>query len=133
MFKLRNIYAVISFEKTSIEILVCEKNNSQMHCLYQNSIKNLNYLDDNGNFINNSELLIKLQNLITSADNFIGLNITKYIVNLPNLQIKMFTNSTNNLKVDHNLSKKEVLDFIKREINEHVNDDEAVINIQPLQ
>jgi cell division ATPase FtsA len=88
MYKLKSVYATISFERNKINLLVVEHaKNDKINCLYYNSVEH-NYLDENISFINYDHLVDKLRTLVRGADNFLGINIKRYIVNISCLPIK---------------------------------------------
>jgi hypothetical protein len=88
MYKLKSVYATISFERNKINLLVVESaKDNKTNCLYYNSIEH-NYLDQNISFTNYNTLVDKLRTLVKDADNFLGMNIKRYIVNISCLPIK---------------------------------------------
>ncbi|MDR2369217.1 MAG: hypothetical protein LBD63_01135, partial [Mycoplasmataceae bacterium] len=67
MYKLKNVYATISFERNKINLLVVEcTHKHQTNCLYYNSIEH-DYLDQNVVFLNHDNLIEKLRILINGA------------------------------------------------------------------
>jgi hypothetical protein len=81
MFNLKQVYANINFERSKIKLLIVEKTAQKTNCLYYNEI-NQTYLDDNMRFVNIGDLHDKLVNLIKGADDFMGINVKRYIVNI---------------------------------------------------
>jgi hypothetical protein len=88
MFNLKQVYAVLNFDRSKIKLLVIERTSEKINCIYYDETS-LTYLDDKINFINASELNDKLVNLIKAADNFMGINIKRYIINISCLPIDM--------------------------------------------
>jgi hypothetical protein len=88
MFNLKQVYANIDFERSKIKLLIVEKTAKKTNCLYYNEIVQ-DYLDDQMRFINISELHSKLVKLIKDADDFIGINVKRYIVNIACLPLNI--------------------------------------------
>jgi hypothetical protein len=87
MYKLKSVYATISFERNKINLLVVERTKDKTNCLYYNSITH-DYLDQNISFINYDHLIAKLRTLVRGGDKFLGINIKRYIINISCLPIK---------------------------------------------
>lgn len=88
MFNLKQVYANINFERSKIKLLIVEKTAQKINCLYYSEINQI-YLDDDMHFINIGELHNKLIDLIKAADDFMGVNIKRYIVNISCLPLSI--------------------------------------------
>jgi hypothetical protein len=114
MYKLKSVYATISFERNKINLLVVEHTaEHKTNCLYYNSIEH-DYLDVNISFINHENLLDKLRTLVKGADNFLGINIKRYIVNISCLPIKSFQGHSPESLVFEALSEEHANNYISK-------------------
>jgi hypothetical protein len=126
MYKLERVYAIISFERNKINLLVIENSKEhKVNCLYFNSVEHT-YLDENIAFINYENLVDKLRNLVSNADSFLGLNIKRYIINISCLPIKSIEGRSpeslvfENLTEDHANNYAEKLLLAKRDENQYM-------------
>jgi hypothetical protein len=88
MFNLKQVYAILNFEKSKIKLLVVEKKVNKINCLYYDEISHT-YLNDDIQFINANDLRERLLKMTKLADNFMGVNIKRYIVNISCLPLQI--------------------------------------------
>jgi len=98
MFKLKNLFPIISFEENCIKVIVLDKNESKPNVMFYKKIK-VNYDNTFANIINLSHIKSAIYELVKSADNFIGFNIASYYLMLPNLNTEVVYNTTTSFKV----------------------------------
>lgn len=131
MFNLKQVYANINFERSKVKLLIVEKTAHKVNCLYYNEIKQV-YLDENMRFINVNELHKKLVDLIKEADDFMGINVKRYIVNISCLPLKMkFNTSPKFLAFDQVLTWNHCNNYINKIKNVNSNNDEQILHVNP--
>jgi hypothetical protein len=131
MYFLKRVYAILSFENNRIKLLVLERQNDKQNCLYFNEIK-LEYLDNNYKFFNATELQKSVQKLTKSADEFLGINIKRYILNIGYLPLKTNASASPTfLLFNQILSNRHYLNYINKVKNQSSVNDEYVLEISP--
>lgn len=131
MFNLKQVYATINFERSKIKILIVEKTVQKTNCLYYDEIC-LTYLDENMHFINIGELHNKLTKLIKAADNFMGVNVKRYIVNIACLPLNIkFCTSAKFLVFDQILTWDHYNNYINKIKKLNSDTKEQILHVNP--
>lgn len=133
MYNLKNVYGVISFNKSRIKVLVVERAESgKVNCLYNNCVS-LNYLNANNQFINKEELSKTLLNMLTKADEFIGIVVKRYIVNISYMPVEIVKNisTDHEVKVNHELDLADYMSYTSKVNFLNGNNDKTIINLHP--
>jgi hypothetical protein len=86
MFNLNKVYGIISLEKTNVTLVVFDVASSQKHCLFYKSVE-LKNSSNFSNLINETEISEVVNDLCYKADEFTGMNIKRYIINIPSLSL----------------------------------------------
>jgi hypothetical protein len=114
MYKLKSVYATISFERNKINLLVVEHAPKyKTNCLYYNSVE-LEYLDKDICFVNYERLIDKLRTLVKGADSFLGINIKRYIINISCLPINSIQGLSHESLVFEALTEEHAINFVNR-------------------
>lgn len=133
MFNLKNVYGVLSFSRTRINLLVVERSTTgKNNCLFYDFV-DLDYLTETNEFKNREVLVDKIVHLLTKADKFIGIVVKRYIFNVTYLPIRVVKNISKDFSIDENktLEMYDYLTFIK---NVNFLDDstnETILDIHP--
>lgn len=133
MYNLKNVYGVISFNKSRIKVLVVERAESgKVNCLYNNCVS-LNYLNANNQFINKEELSKTLLNMLTKADEFIGIVVKRYIVNISYMPVEIIKNisTDHEVKIDHELDLADYMSYTSKVNFLNGNNDKTIIDLHP--
>ena len=133
MYNLKIVYGVISFNKSRIKVLVVERADSgKINCLYNNCIS-LNYLNANNEFINKEELSKTLLNILTKADEFIGIVVKRYIVNISYMPIEIVKNISVDyeIKINKELDLADYMSYTSKINFLNNNSDKTIIDLHP--
>jgi hypothetical protein len=87
MFNLKKIFATISFEQNSIKVLVLDNTDDKLQYLFFDKV-DLEYSYDFSNIVSTHKIDNALKTLTVKVDNFIGMTINRYIVNIPFLNVE---------------------------------------------
>lgn len=117
MYNLQKPYTVISFEREEIKILVMDvTDKKEKLCLYYNSVK-CQYLDENHQLINHSDLVRAVSKLLLLADEFIGLRTHRVIVSIPCLKISTSTMKSQTYNIFEPIKEKDIATYCENELN----------------
>jgi cell division ATPase FtsA len=131
MYKLKSVYATISFERNKINLLVVERaKDDKIHCLYFNSVEH-DYLDNNISFINFQNLVDKLRTLLRNADNFLGINIKRYIINISCLPIQTIQGRSPESLVFETLTEEHAHNYVNKLLLAKRNENQYTLRINP--
>jgi hypothetical protein len=85
MYNLKKVFGIISFEEGAIKVLVLDSaNKEQPKYLFYDKI-DLEYSYDFSNIVNTENIEKAISKLTRRADEFIGLVVSNYIINIPAL------------------------------------------------
>jgi len=98
MFKLKNLFPIISFEENCIKLAVFDKNENQSHELFYKKV-NVSYDNTFNNVVNLAHIKSSIYELVKSADKFLGCNLNNYYLMMPNLKTDVVCNTTTEFQV----------------------------------
>lgn len=133
MYNLKNVYGVISFNKSRVNVLVVEKAiNGKINCLFFDYL-DINYLNDKLEFINKDLLRDKLLELLTKADEFFGVIVKRYIINVSYLPVRVVKNISKDFELNENkeLDQNDYLSFVNKVDFLDAVTNERIINVHP--
>jgi hypothetical protein len=89
MYNLKKIIGIVSFEENKIKLSIIDvKNINEPRYLYFDS-REVNYTCDFSSTIDMNEVRVKVIELITNADDFSGIIVKRYVINIPFLKINV--------------------------------------------
>lgn len=135
MYYLKNVYGVLSFNRSKVSVLVVEKaNNNKINTLYFDYF-DMQYLNDQNEIINKSELTQNIINLLIKADHFIGRNIQRYVINISYLQARSVKNISKDYELNGSkeLEQEDLMRFIKNVNFLDEATEEKIISVHPYQ
>jgi hypothetical protein len=131
MFKLKEVYGTLCFEHAKIKLVVLEKQVNSINCLYMNELC-FNYLDDNFRIINSDEFRNKLFNLVRSADEFLSMNIKRYILHVSCLPMQIISSTSANFLIfNQKLTQDNYNTYINKYRNKNIGGDNLALEINP--
>jgi cell division ATPase FtsA len=131
MFKLKQVYGTLCFEHAKIKLVVLEKQANRVNCLYMNELS-FNYLDDNFKIINSDEFRNKLFNLVRSADEFLNMNIKRYILHVSCLPMQTISSTSAVFLIfNQKLTQDNYNTYINKYRNQNIGGDNLALEINP--
>ena len=109
MTLLKDVYGIISFEERNIKISVCQVEKQAKHCLYFRNIFLHDTIDTHLKN-NRDNLLNHLRQELIKVETFIGINVIRYLILVPHLNMVVNSKLSDNITSD---SKSQVEEFIK--------------------
>ncbi|MDR2821486.1 MAG: hypothetical protein LBV53_00845 [Mycoplasmataceae bacterium] len=107
MFNLKKIFATISFEQNCIKVLVLDNTDAKLQYLFFDKVE-LDYSYDFSNIVNTHKIDSALKMLTTKVDNFIGMTINRYIVNIPFLNVEKNKYTSEIYDIENNICNDEL-------------------------
>lgn len=97
MFNLINVYGIITFNASSINVSVMSNENRNNNCLYYHTLNfELNYLKNNYKYVVDT-----LNKELINVDKYLGFGIKRYVINVPHLLMNIKPCSTSKIKFEN--------------------------------